>query len=554
MRSNRLVVIMLLVLQGASAMAASKSSSAIYTHAAECIEELQVNDPFRYYEPHFTKYELPHRDFLMVMMHKRRTFSLEFRKQEFATFSPDGRMTVIHHQDEMGAEQLSLRYTASGQLVGSLLWDSKLKAMAHFKSVVIDEANGRVLALGGNADHGQNDEFITWDYKQNRVAQFKLQPFAEADFSPSNMSWPRHIAASSALSISHPYLLRQVFFEGEPDGEGGRGRSMLRLNNLETEQEMVFPDAYPLLTHLSPKLELINANYKFVAVPSTDAKRVDVYRFNQIESYMPSVKPDPSIINVRFVVDSIPTSLQKIVKQIPLDSEHRMSLHHDDPIREIVTVPWAPLIITRTRAGLFLWDGQTGKLETKILGARMKFHAFKNLKLIAYELPDGHLALYVPGEDHPLAVLPDFKQGQLSQIIDELEGGDAFLTDSKGRFYQIQNTPGEGIKIKKTSLVLDLVGPVRFRTVVRGAKANYVVVGQPQTVRPHQALQPADMNVILHIYSLDEERKWGQELVQLSGLKKQFALDPTGAYLLYTSSDTETSSFPLEAYLREHGY
>lgn len=497
-------------------------------------------------------------------------------------FSPDGKFVLLSHTLTAGSERTTVLTTDSLKKVGGSLFENSGFGFADIRNSDVNSKQNTLVSLT-TSSHNSKDSVITWSLKDNKVKDiYELPKVQDSDFvyyKSSHASYGARL--TTKVSAEHPYFIRfySDLYSRAPKDLPWQQRDALQIINKDTKQVLNLRGLHTSSEFFNEKP--FNAKFEFLAQLASDKKTLVIQSFKKLEqmfnqqNWLDNTKLTPVVQVVR----PPQTRLEKLKQLFWFEKKVRKSqaeigfapklinnkfrlepnksFIHQEPVLEYTVVPWAPVVITRTKSSLNVWDVRTGELkaiEGQITGHRI----FNNSKILAYTTADGSLNLFSIARGTKVGRVPSFSDLRLKSYIMNWSKDQLLIINDKGEVYnsvERYNPDGRGGRHYLGQSQLKLPKKVNsplFSTIIVN---NEVYVLQMYTSVGNTSKKGSSLNdiqIIVDVYKGQNNQVMQSFKYKMHDFMPQFKLSPNGEKLFFTSSELEATVLDLPALIKAH--
>lgn len=437
-------------------------------------------------------------------------------------FSADGDFAITRHQEYPGREVLTVRSTATGEALGSLLWQGKDKGLAELRSVAVDSKSRRVVASAINAFADRSDTVVVWSLDGEQADNPKVIEFPAPDayfVVPIEGSIGTY---RSSISAEHPFFVRAELSQSP----SFRTRTRMSENRIIAIQILDWSTGGILNLpqasqgYLRVISQPFSSAYQYALVLQDGETNLQVMSFDELKR------------NMRQPRSGLAGKLDAFINYATRKREFRSTLVHQERIEQAELLGFAPLVVSRTKSGIFIWNAKTGKLEDQIPAKNTReFRVLGNLGLLAFTDDHERLSIYSICNQRMIAEFPGFKHFNLEYRVkvDEVTGS-AIVNMDNGEILIVSQDGAE-----RTNLKIDSVNMAQTSLVTR-PNGRYFV----------RLVQTGSNNLRVSIYSLDHSSPVAGTTISLGGEFRRYGIAPFGQSIFYTEDNNRTGILSLE--------
>ncbi len=478
---------------------------------------------------------------------------------------------LIRHEAHPGEELITARSLVTGERLASLFWRGKDGRLFSVGSVAFDVDSLRIAALAHNFFTDKTDAVVLWDGRDGKLDEHvEIEPLRDQDYRPFSAG-ESSIIFRTGISFAHPFFLR---------ADIRRARSGRDSDSQEFAAQIVDWKSKGTLNLLDADVDLsvvgspLNSRFGYAAILLDGGKTLQLIPFADIARRMnegvhpasgmlvdgvtalPGVKEQSPAIGADEQLTSPAVASQSVAAR----PQFSVSLIHQQKVELAILSNSAPILITQTKEGLHIWNAQEGAKIGFIKGEGIKsFRVLDQMGLLAYTDSSNKLFLYSISHGREVATFSDFKYYYLHSRLEDRTPGIAYITLENGTVMQVSGTFAQGswlpdYTVSSTGVHLKLPENMSYRTVVETSKGRYLALVYELYKRDVSPGGGSVKSLVIDFFSLDGRgEKVASQVFPVQAFQSQFSLDPTGQWVVFTSSEIATGILSLGNLLEEKG-
>lgn len=444
------------------------------------------------------------------------------RGDAFVAFSPDGKTALIRHAVFPSGEQLSIVDVRTGMLKSGATWVGKSPFVSSLWSAAIDDNGERLVALGNNQRADNTDQLITWDISSGHENSMDLRPPDTAEY-PVYEGFRNESGVRTPVSVDHPYFMHYKLLCFDENTK--RCQYLAEITNYKTGKQIKIQDVF-FADQFLKEIDVFNSKFGFMALPGRDGYRVNITKFEEIEHQM-------GIENA---------------SALHVDGEFHHALVHKRIVDKLLVGKETPVVVTTTRAGIYIWNAKTGSSIGEILTSKREFALVENIGAVAYLTDDNQFGLYSYLTHQVIFTAPYKPTHGLASTIESWQQGIAYYRNHDGRVLHIRLRDDNGLAydVLDSLINVEVSQEVSYLSVLSTEKDHYLIVTSVKDYDPRRTT--CSLNV--KFYSLRHKNlvhEQNFEMDQYYALK----MDPDRTRIFYTPTKREIGYINLKRLLEE---